>query len=102
MIAPRQTGLLLDEATGDLMLHNNRIVIGNSLYQNQYLLLKMRLGSCKGDPVRGVGIDDMLGDEGNALFWKKRIREQFSRDRLKVSDLKITDNGIEKLEAYYE
>lgn len=102
MKLPKQTGLLLNENTGDIMLHHGRMALGNTLYQNQYILLNTRQGECKANPLRGIGIGDMLGDEGNELWWKKRIREQFLADGLKLKTLKVKNNGIEELEAYYE
>lgn len=102
MEAPKKTGVLLDDETGDVLLHNNRMVLGNTLYQNQYLLLKTKQGACKADPLRGIGIDDMLGDEGNELYWRKKIREQYAKDGLKVKKLNISQGEIKELIADYE
>jgi len=76
------------------------ITVGDTLYQNQYIILKAQKGDLKENPVLGVGLDDMTNDD-DILSWKKAIREEFAKDLLKVSTLTIDNSGI-TLQADYQ
>ena len=93
-------GILLDE-TGEVMIQNGSMVVGDATLQNQYFLLVAHKGEFKEYPTLGVGISDMVGDE-DELEWKKRIREEFKKDDLKVRtiDLDLQTGKIE-IEAQY-
>ena len=88
------TGILLDE-NGDIMVRNGGIAIGGTSLQNQYLILLAQKGEFKEYPTLGVGISDMLHDD-DELEWKKRIREEFAKDDLKVNkiDLNLQTGNI--------
>lgn len=94
----KQIGIQL---TNDLKLAygDRSLVVGDTLYQNQYLLLTVQKGEIKEHPMLGVGIADMAGDD-ELDGWKKTIREEFAKDGLKVQKLTINTNGME-LEAKY-
>jgi hypothetical protein len=94
------TGILLDE-TGDIMVRNGSIVIGDVSLQNQYFILIAHKGEFKESPTLGVGISDMLGDD-DALEWKKRIREEFAKDDLRLNkiDLDLQTGNLE-IDARY-
>jgi len=68
------------------------LTVGDTLYQNQYLILRAQKGEIKEYPTLGVGIDDMAGDD-DLNEWKKTIREEFAKDGLKVDQLSITTDG---------
>ena len=70
------------------------VTIGDTLYQNQYLILKAQKGEFKENPTLGCGIDDLANDE-DMDSWQKLIREEFSKDGLKVDKLSITTSGME-------
>ncbi len=82
---------------------NNKILsglsIGNTLYQNQYLILNSQKGEFKEHPVVGVGISDMSSDD-ELNVWKREIREQLSADGMRVERLNITESKME-LKATY-
>ena len=103
----KRTGILLT-ADGDIAIHPQLdenglivtgLVIGDTLYQNQYLILTAQKGEFKEDPLFGVAIEDMTNDD-DVLFWKKRIREEFKKDGLNVERLDIA-NGVMNLKANY-
>jgi len=96
----RATGILLDE-TGDVMVQNGSMVIEDSTLQNQYLILLAQKGEFKEYPTLGVGISDMLGDD-DALEWKKRIREEFAKDDMKVNKIDLNlQTGEINIDAHY-
>ena len=75
------------------------LTLGNTLRQNQALILILHQGELKERPEIGVGIEDMLLDN-DALYWRSRIREQLELDNQNVDKVRITTWGIE-IEASY-
>lgn len=99
----RKNGILLDDTTNELYLGTaGRMSVGNTLYQNQYVLLNSHPGDLKNDPLLGAGIADMPGDEQSPQMWKKTIREQLGRDLLKVQELTVSASGDIHIQADYE
>ena len=96
----KKVGILLDSATGDLQIKGKSLVVGHSLYQNQYMILKAQRGDIKEHPNLGVGIDDLANDN-NIAEWKLKIREEFKKDDLRISQLDIKNNEL-IIKADYE
>lgn len=91
----------LDEMTNDIKIENGHIAIGETLPQNEFLLLVMNKGELKEDPLVGVGISDMINDN-DILGWKRKIRDGLKADGLTVEQISISSDGrIKKLEAKY-
>ena len=88
----KKRGIQLDN-NGDLLIRNGALQIGDTLYQNQYMILSAQKGEIKHSPTLGVGLSDMLHDD-DILTWKKTIREEFAKDGLVVSELEITTNTM--------
>lgn len=99
----RKNGILLSDTDRELYLGTTgRMQVGNTLYQNQYVLLNSHQGDIKNAPLTGAGIGDMPGDEASPQMWKKTIREQLMRDGLKVNELTVSANGDIHILADYE
>lgn len=75
------------------------LTLGETLQQNQAIILTMHQGELKERPLVGVGITDMLLDN-DALYWKTKIEEQLEMDGQKVGSVKLTKTGIQ-IEATY-
>lgn len=91
----------LDEMTNDIKIENGHIAIGETLPQNEFLLLVMNKGELKEEPLVGVGISDMINDN-DILGWKRKIRDGLKADGLTVEQISISSDGrIKKLEAKY-
>lgn len=73
--------------------------VGNTLRQNQALILALNKGELKERPSVGCGIADMLMDH-DPLYWRSVIREQLEMDRQRVNSIRITPKGIE-IDATY-
>lgn len=73
--------------------------VGDTLRQNQALILALNKGELKERPSVGCGIADMLMDH-DPLYWRTLIREQLEMDRQKVNNIRITPKGIE-IYAHY-
>ena len=69
------------------------LALGETLPQNQALILTLHQGELKEAPAVGCGISDMLLDH-RPLFWRARIREQLEMDGQTVTSIKITTTGI--------
>lgn len=75
------------------------LILGDTLRQNQALILVLHQGELKERPEVGVGIEDMLLDN-DILYWRSRIREQLELDNQNVDKVRITTGGIE-IDASY-
>lgn len=97
----KRFGIQLDDNTNDLKIENGHICIGETLPQNEYLLLVCNKGELKEDPLVGVGISDMLNDN-DILGWKRKIRDGLKADGMQVEAISISKDGhIEKLDVKY-
>lgn len=81
------------------VVEGGELVVGDTLRQNQALLLMLHKGELKERPAVGVGISDMLLDN-DPIYWRTQIKEQLEMDGEKVDSVKITQTGIE-IEATY-
>ena len=77
------------------------VVIGNTLEQNKAFLLLGHPNDFKGNPTLGVGIEDILLST-DLLEYRHKIREQFARDGLKITNLDLYSLEKIKIEAHYE
>ncbi len=76
------------------------LMVGDVTLQNQALILDAHKGEWKEHPMVGCGIADMVNDE-DAGYWKRSIREELGRDRIRVKTLKIEQDNI-TIDADYE
>lgn len=105
----KSIGILLEQE-GDVMVDVVRdkngmiesgLVVGHTLYQNQYILLKAYPGELKEYPVLGAGIGDIVNDREIA-GWSTRIREQLERDGMNVKKVTFDRKMNLEIEAAYE
>lgn len=76
------------------LVGNDGMKVGDTLQQNQALILMLHKGELKENPAVGVGISDMLLDD-DPLYWRTAIREQMEMDGQTVNTIKVTRKGIE-------
>lgn len=93
----KSTGILLDPATGDLLVAAQRdaaglvaqgLEIGTTTFQNQALILQASKGEFKEYPTLGVGISDMIGDN-ETTGWRREIALQLESDGMKVESVEL-------------
>lgn len=97
----KRFGIQLDEDTNDLKIQNGHLCLGETLPQNEFLLLMCSKGEIKEAPLIGVGISDMLNDN-DILSWKRKIRDGLKADGMKVEQIAIAKDGhIQSLVAKY-
>lgn len=73
--------------------------VGDTLRQNQALILALHKGELKERPSTGCGIEDMLLDN-DPMYWRSLIREQLEMDGQTVGKVTVTRTGI-TIEAAY-
>ena len=76
------------DVNGDLAVSSGEMVVGNTTYQNEYIILKSQRGEIKEYPLMGVGIDDIVNDHDEA-GWKMKIKEHLAMDGISVSKVDI-------------
>ncbi|MCR4604196.1 MAG: hypothetical protein K5683_11805 [Prevotella sp.] len=78
----------------DMMVADGDLVTEENLKQAQQLLLVTNKGEWKQHPTAGVGVANYL-ETASAGELSREIREQFSRDGMKVSSVKISGTTLE-------
>jgi hypothetical protein len=73
--------------------------VGNTLYQNQYMILVAQKGEFKENPTLGCGISDIANDD-NFNQWQKDIRDEFAKDDMTVSTLSLSSEGMSLTAKY--
>ncbi len=76
------------------------LLIGNTLYQNQALILIIQPGELKLNPIVGVGIENIVADN-DILAWRKNIRQQLELDGQIVKDVSFDKNYQLSIDATY-
>lgn len=79
--------ILLDDE-GTLRIENGDFVVGESIRQQQAMILVAQQGEFKSSPEIGVGISDLLLGE-DLLEYRHRIRNHFALDGLKINNLEL-------------
>lgn len=97
----KRFGLQMDDDTCDIKIQNGHLALGDTMAQNQYLILMSQKGEVKEHPTLGVGIADMLNDN-DVLSWKRKVRVGLQADGMEVDKLDIDSDGhIKDLSAKY-
>ncbi len=104
----KDRGMLIDKDF-DLLLQVKRdssgkitqgLVVGNTLEQNQAIILLAQKGEIKEQPMLGVGILDSVNDN-DILQWKQEIIDNFDLDGLEVKKIDIDSNFKIHIDARY-
>ena len=93
-------GIILNE---DLTLKvvNGSMVIDDTTYQNQQILLLADKGDFKNKPMRGVGTKRYL-ESAQPDELAREIRTEFIADGMKVNSIKIPQTGQLNIDATYD
>ena len=79
----------------------NGLVLGNTMNQNQAMILIANPGDFKFNPTMGVAIDELILDN-DYLRFRHRVREHFAKDGLKVKSVQLSDGKPLLIDASYE
>ncbi|MDR2652136.1 MAG: hypothetical protein LBC68_07460 [Prevotellaceae bacterium] len=85
------TGILIDSETGDLMINNGAIALGDITSQVVEHVLIANRGEYKEFPLIGGEIDKMRNGNPDT-FWRGRIKDMLSACGVNVTRLDV-DNG---------
>ncbi|MFE3849078.1 hypothetical protein ACFX5D_13985 [Flavobacterium sp. LB3P45] len=77
------------------------IVVGNTMNQNQALILVANPGEFHFSPTIGVAIDELILDD-DYLRFRHRIREHFTKDGLVIKSLQLSEGKPLLIDAVYE
>ncbi len=98
-------GTILDLKINPIRDANGKIVsgvvIGDTLEQNKAFLLLAHPNDFKANPTLGVGIEDAVLDS-ELLEFRHKIREQFAKDGLKITNLDLYNLQKVNIECSYE
>lgn len=78
----------------DIELENGAMATGETQYQEEYLVLASQRGEWKENPLVGVGLADMVGDE-DLRYWKREITENMARVGIKIKGVSLKNGQIE-------
>lgn len=92
--------LLLND-TGDLLIQNGDVKIGESTLQHQNLLLLTTKGDWRENPLTGVGAAGFLKDENKGELLAE-IKKEFEKDGMTVNALSLDNENININAAYNE
>lgn len=83
------TGILVDLNTGDLMIDNGTIAIGNSALQCVERVIVSNRGEFKEHPLLGAEIYKIL--HGNvSRFWANRVRNMCAAAGVNIRNVSVT------------
>lgn len=105
----RGTGILLDgnfdlkvnvkkDAAGKIV---SGVEVGQTLFQNQAVILLMQPGELKMNPVMGVGFENVILDTDYA-GWRQRIRKQMQLDGQKNTVVYFGNNQNLAIDGGYQ
>lgn len=87
----KRTGIqIMQDSDGnvDLSVNDGHLTTGDTMYQNQWLILNSHKGEWKENPKTGAGISDMANDNDTSE-WKRKIREELERDDMEIEKLTL-------------
>ncbi len=87
------TGILLDEKTGDLDLSKGRMSLGDCRSQTAEILLLAEQGEIKEYPQLGLGIQHLLGGQEDGAF-TIRAKKQLKHCKIPVYRLYFKNNKL--------
>lgn len=93
--------LKIEVVRGSDGLITQGLVIGDTMNQNQALILIANPGEFKTEPTIGVAIDELIFDN-DYLRFRHRIREHFEKDGLKVQSIQLSEGKPLLIDATYE
>lgn len=95
----KRYGIQLNEE-GDIAVAGGTMSMGDTLAQNEYLLIISQPGDLKEEPLLGAGIADMVAETDPSAM-KRRIRDALKADGMDVRTLEMDGGTIKRLEASY-
>lgn len=76
--------------------------VGDTLYQNQYMILAAQKGEIKEFPDMGVGLEEIVNDN-QIPAWRKTIYQELEKDGFRVTKVDIRNgSGEMSIFADYE
>lgn len=87
----KRYGIQID-SSGDLSVVGGHLAMGDTMAQNEYILLMAQRGDIKEYPAMGAGIADMVGSNSRAE-WQRKVRDALLDDGMDVKSLVFDAEG---------
>jgi hypothetical protein len=94
------TDFILDDDM-DILIVDGDFVVNESTHQHQKLLIICEKSEFKESPMRGIGASRYLEDKNPDNFLRE-VRQEFVKDGMEVSTLKIDSSGSLEIDAVYK
>lgn len=85
---------------GDLIVRDGGVSMGDTLAQNEYILLLSHQGELKENPLLGAGVADMVGSH-DVSDCKRKVIDALKGDGMTVQAVEMKEGSITRLEAKY-
>ncbi|GAB2586643.1 hypothetical protein [Spirosoma areae] len=95
------TDILFHPETGDLLIKNGELVVGDSTDQHTNDLIQSDKGWYKHFPQRGVGATNFINDEENLAGLSSAIRSELFADGQNVESVTIKPGGNLAIQTSY-
>ncbi|GAB3734908.1 hypothetical protein [Spirosoma lituiforme] len=95
------TDILFDPITGDILIENGELVVGDSTDQHTKDLIVIDKGWYKHDPRRGVGAVNFVNDDNNLPGLAAAIRLELIADGQDVDYVDIGLDGNVSVQTSY-
>ncbi len=86
-------GILLNDTTGDLLIQNGRLQLGDNESQVTEHVLRAYPGEFKETPAIGAHVKSMLGGHFDP-FWPGITRDMLLSQLVNVQRINVTDDSI--------
>jgi hypothetical protein len=93
------TDILFDD-TGDVLIKQGDIVLGDATYQNLTSILKAAKGCFKFEPFAGLGAENYINDDFTESEFISRVQAEIEADGFVLTSLQIARGSL-KLDGYY-
>lgn len=86
------TGILLDTSTGDLLIEDGALCLGDTDSQTVALLLQTAKGEWKENVKLGADARSMLGGPRDA-FWTQEVKRMAQTQGVSIKKVEVEDDG---------
>ncbi|WP_080058984.1 hypothetical protein [Spirosoma aerolatum] len=95
------TDILFDPVTGDILIQDGELVVGDSTHQHQRDIVLSDKGHYKHAPRTGVGLFNYTNDVENVTGLSSTIRLELIADGQDVDTVKVEEGGQITIDGSY-
>lgn len=95
------TDILFDTETGDVIIENGDLKVGDPTFYHVHDLLMAERGFYKFNPTIGISISQFINEEVNSEELIRQVRLGLERDGFKVVKLVLNNDGTFDIDGNY-